>query len=663
ISCLSTIMWIIYSLLVPIVASASVPRDFSNPNTKLLDNIRVYIHEEASPCEDYHQYACGKYATKHSDDPFTEITQMLDHKMNQKLVQVMDELEQGSEAPGFNGSSLEAKVLRFYINCRDAPDTTRKVQRYLRLVPPDVDLSWPQFSAGRPWPKEKFNWMETLARLHRYGLSNVLISAVVTQKLANRREFIVDLGMPIFTGENDHLKGFLESFATLLSLGVQRYSILPLIRKMRKLENSIQKLTDEEDDDEELQFMTLRRLESITGLEWRKYYEIIVDHQVPLNREVQVKNLKYFRALKRVMDAADKELVANYIMTRFIIHLTGDSREDNDPIECMKDVRRSMNLATNFIYQDRFLAPETLRRYSNEMETLFDHLRRRLLKLIDHNHLRLTAQQRRFVSNKAKGITINIGNVPKTPDLRAFADQYYKGLEMPAADKDYNREHLKLLAFKTRKWMEQLNSGAPTVDEYFYTSDSDTLMSSSPFYILRENQIIMPFGLLQEPLFVPDSHNVFKYSLMGFVLAHELTHAIDGEGIFFNTQGNVDLSVTEIVESPRFQEGMECMNRNKTDYINERLADITGLHLAYGAYFNNETGTPFQVSPREFNHMSQEKIFFLNLAQFFCGDADASNFLEHDEDKLRLVHVLSGFPPFDRAFGCRRSSSDKCRLW
>lgn len=432
---------------------------------------------------------------------------------------------------------------------------------------------------------------------------------------------------------------------------------------MRKLENSIQKLTEEEDDDEEYQLMSLRRLESITGLEWRKYYEIIVDHQVSLNREVQVKNPRYFRTLKRVMDAADKELVANYIMTRFIIHLMADSREDNDPIECMKEVRRSMSLATNFIYQDRFLGPETLQRYSKEMETLFDHLRRRLLKLIDHNRLRLTAQQRRTISNKANSITINIGNVPKTPDLRAFADHYFSSLAMPAVIKDYNREHLNLLAFKSRKWVEQLNTRAATRDEYFYTSDSDTLMSSSPFYILRENQIIVPFGMFQEPLFVPESHNVFKYSLMGFVIGHELTHAIDGDGIFFNTQGNMDESALEILESPRFQQGLECMNRNKTEYINERMADITGLHLAHGAYFSNETGSPFQVSPREFNHMSQEKIFFLNLAQFFCGEAIASTILDHDEDKMRLLQVVSGFSPFDRAFGCRRSSSDKCRLW
>ncbi|XP_016930773.2 membrane metallo-endopeptidase-like 1 [Drosophila suzukii] len=656
-------MWIAWLLFVPICAAATARKvsPEASPNTRLMDNILSYMQEDASACDNYFEHACGKYAARHIDDPFTEITQMLDHRVNQKLVQLMAELHQGSQAPGFNESSVEAKVLRFYLNCRDAPQSSRGTEKYLRRAPPDEGLTWPQFShRGTPWPEDQFKWLKTLGHLHRYGLSNVLVDVLVGPNFQNSSEFVLTLSMPSFKGEAHHLPSFVNTLATLRVMGVPSNSVKPLARKIRSLERTVLVLAESQDDDDS-QFLSVDQLRRVTGQDWQGFVELVVGHSITPDFRVQVENLPYLNALKRLMNSTDAQTLVHYIMTRFVLYLLEDTMDSNEPIECIKDMRRSMGLASNLVYKERFLDPPgTLPQYTQQVMEVFEQLRRQFLLQIEENRLGLTGEQNRIIAMKARDIVVNIGNMPRGLDLRSFVSRHYADLVFPSANLDYSREHLKVLEFRTRKKMEQLDHPLPSADEYFYLADPDTAMSSSPYYLVNQNTIIVPHGSLQEPFFVPDSHGVFKYSLLGFVLAHELIHSVDTTGLLFDSHGNFHDVGPEILNSPRFEAGLQCMKRSKTPYLDERIADIAGLELAYSAYFQNTKDGNYS----DFTNIPPQQIFFLNLAQFFCGDGDPNNFVDHDNDQMRLQQMLNGFAPFHRAFGCQsRFQSEKCQLW
>ncbi|XP_016969159.1 membrane metallo-endopeptidase-like 1 isoform X2 [Drosophila rhopaloa] len=659
---LAAMKWIACILFIPICAAFTAQKTESDPNTRLLDNILSYVVGDASACGNYFEYACGKYATRHIDDSFTEIIQMLDHKVNKNLVLLMEELNQRSQSAVLNESSVEAKALQFYITCRDASLNTRSAEHYLRLAPPDKGLTWPQLTPGETaWPKEQFKWIKTLGYLHRYGLTNVIVSVMVTQNFENSSEFLLNLSMPSFEEESQHLNSFMETLATLHVMKVPSKSVVPLARKIRRLEHAIRILAEADDDDDESQFMSVQRLEYRTGLNWQMFIELLVDHRISPNFRVQVRNLHYFTALKVLMETSDAQMVASYIMTRFVLYLLNDSMGDRSPIECIKDMRRGMDQASNLIYKERFLEPATLQQFTKEVIELFDQLRRQFQLHIDKNSLGLTSRQNRMVGTKVQDIVLNIGNIPRGRDHRSFVSQYYKDLEFPSADLDYSREHLKLLEFRTQKQMAKLYQPAPSKDEFFFISDPDTAMSSTPYYMIRQNIIIVPHGLFQEPFFVSDSHDVFKYSLLGFTIAHELIHSVDTTGLLFDSLGNADKTGTEISTSPRFEAGLVCMNRNSTQYLDERVADISGLDLAYSAYLRIAKDRNYT----DFANTSLEQIFFLNLAQFFCGDSHPTNFVDHDEDQIRLQQMLHGFAPFHKAFGCQTRSfyPEKCQLW
>ncbi|XP_039478922.1 neprilysin [Drosophila santomea] len=653
--------WIACLLIASICAATTARNAESQANSWLMSDILSYVADDSSACDNYYQHACGKYAERHIDDPFSEIIQMLDHKLNGNLVQLMDELHQRSQAPAFNKSSVEAKTLRFYQTCREAPQSTRKMQHYLRLTSPGEAITWPQFTPrGKPWPKDHFNWMKALGHLYRYGLTNVLMNVLVIPSVNNTNQFILDLSMPSLEGDSQHLGSFLNTLATLNAMGVPTKSSIPLARKIRRLETNIRVLT-EVDDDDNTEILTLRQWEYQTGYAWQDFIESIVGHSVSNRYLVQTQNVKYFTALKRLMDSTDAEVVANYIMTRFVLYLVGDSMESSEPIECVKDVRRTMNLASDLLYKERFLNPTTLQQYTQEVTQIFDQLRRRFLLQIGENRLGLTREQCRMVATKAQHVVLNIGNMPKGRDHRNFVSRHYEDLVFPLADFDYAREHLNLLEFRTRKQVLQLDQRAPSPEEFFYMAEPDVAMSSSPYYLTRQNVIVVPHGLLQEPFFAADSHDVFKYSLLGFVLAHELMHSVDTTGLNFDSYGNVHEIGPQISSSPRFEEGLECLNRNNTQYLDERIADIAGLDLVYSTYFQSN----LQRSQTDFTTIPPQQIFFLNLAQFFCDDSDSINFVDHDNDQVRLHQMLNGFAPFHQAYGCPAKSNppEKCQLW
>ncbi|XP_037709711.1 membrane metallo-endopeptidase-like 1 [Drosophila subpulchrella] len=640
--------WIIFLWFVSIVSASRLPNGELDSNTRLLNNIFNSQNNQANVCTNYARHACGNYARAHFNDPFPNMDQMLNHKMNKKLIQLMEELDQSSQTPDFNETSVEAKVLRFYRNCREAPPETRKIEHYLKLVPPSERLSWPPLTPpNTSWNKDHFMWMETLAHLHWYGLTNVLINTRISYNWQNSAEalLILDSSFPgIHLGKAQRV---------LRTLRVPSEKIHNLLRKFKRLDTDVQNLSEQYNL--RRQIMSVDRLNSATGYDWQRFIEIIVGTQIQPNFRVEVKNLAYLTGLTRLLDSYDAELVAYYLMSQLAIFLQTDTMGGEDPLYCIQDVRRNMYVASNLLYKERFL--KTLPIYTREVEEVFDEIRYQLLRKIERNRLGLNAEQKKMISRKVQNTVLNIGNMPKGQDHRSFADHHYEGLDIPSTDLDFAREHIKMIKFRTGKEHGPLHLPALNSEDGFHMPNYYAT-SIGPYNHRIANVIILPYAYLQEPIIVPDSHDVFKFSLLGFVLGHELMHAVDSNNIVYDGHGNINEIGFGIGKLPRFEEGLECMHIS-SDKLSERMADIGGLELAHSAYFKStKIRNPIDFT----NELSAEHIFFLNMAQFFCSDGFPEYDAEHDPDMMRLSLVLMGAAPFHQAFGCHRYEPP-CQLW
>ncbi|KRG03092.1 membrane metallo-endopeptidase-like 1 [Drosophila mojavensis] len=650
------------------LASASSQASNANVNagnTELLTQILSYVNVSASPCHDYYSYACGNWAQRHQNDSFMEITGLLDQKVNEKLLMLLAELQK--QQSSLQPDSVQAKVLSFFKTCQLASGSTRLGKHYLALVPPNEKIPWPQFKNGsKAWDSSKFHWMETLARVQRFGLTNALFDSDVLPDLTNSSNYLIHLKTPSFEEENERLGSRIRTKAMLRMLGTSPQQATRLAHEIKALEQKVAALAARQPDenDEADEYLTVQELEAQIGGQWGKYFEILLGRSVPAEFVVYVDCVPYLKALQELIKDMDREVIASYIMLRFVSHLQEESMESNEPIACVQDVRRNMELATNLLYEQRFISPGRLRRHQNNLSELFEVLRKQFLKILQTNNLHLAPQALDLVRTKLLNVTINIGNMPQAVDRSSFVNAFYADLHL-AGNRDYAADHLRLLEFRTRRWFEQLEREF-NISTYFYISDSDTGMSSTPYYMLRQNVIIVPYGILQRPVFYQDSHDIFKVSLLGFMLSHELMHGFVSGGLMYDSRGNYNELGAGIPLEDKYSSAISCLNRNETEYMDEREADIAGIRLAYDAYFDSDS--KFDQSQPSFSTLTLKQLFFLNVAQFFCGDASPDAFEGHDADEMRLRQVLINFAPFAEAYGCRQDNdnmhpANKCRIW
>lgn len=630
-----------------------------DPNVNRLNEILSYTNESVAPCDDYYKYACGNWAKKHEGDKFFEITGMIDDRVNRDLITLMEELQQRSLDP----SSVEAKTLSYYRTCRLAPK--QSLRAFLKLVPPNDQIKWPQFTQGT-WLSQKFHWLETLARLRLYGMNDALISAHVLPHPMNNSKYYLNIEKSSYVNEKETLGGVLKIILLLQTAGVRSSKAKRLAHEIRFLENAVNGIEEDEDEEENVQDLTLQELEHLTGLgnNWRKYLEIYLGRIVPADLVVRVINANYLVNLMELLKNWDRDVIASYIMLHFGRHLTSLTKQNQEPITCIKEVRRNMEHATEMLYEQRFIGGQNLRLHVDTVQQLFDKLRQKFLQMLDENFFQVPAAQLNMLKIKAQHMHLNFGNLPQHLNHTQFLKEFYA--DLPQADEgNYTSSWLQLQQFRMRQLNKQLDGPLTNATNLFYISSHDATSSSTPYYIGRYNTIFVPYGILQPPLLQYGVHDIFKVGLLGFVISHELMHGFVFYNLIFDFKGNFNQLLSEIGEKSNYNSVESCLMRDETDYVEERAADFGAIRLAYEMYF--DANCRFNQSQPNFTNIPLKQLFFLNVAQFFCGNALAL-FENHDPDEIRLRQLAMHFDSFAHSHNCLEGRdamhpAAKCRIW
>ncbi|HEP1381377.1 TPA: hypothetical protein QIT87_003422, partial [Klebsiella aerogenes] len=112
-------------------------------------------------------------------------------------------------------------------------------------------------------------------------------------------------------------------------------------------------------------------------------------------------------------------------------------------------------------------------------------------------------------------------------------------------------------------------------------------------YNRRKNEIILPSAVLQSPLLMSNLGIRYNYGSIGIIIAHEISHALDDEGCYFDENGNLNMLWTQQDEAnfiqkanviADFYSNIEVLPGN---YINglltrgECLADLSDCDIAW----------------------------------------------------------------------------------
>nr|XP_017092287.2 membrane metallo-endopeptidase-like 1 [Drosophila bipectinata] len=635
----------------------------SDVNTRILESIPGYVNTSADPCRDFYQYIGGNKAKRH-ETRYTNKLGEIREKVNQRLVPIFEDLRQRKF---IDELGVEEKVWRFYKSCERTINATGSERAYLKLVAPSKDLDWPQFaSSPSQWRSARFNLMNTLANLRNYAVNDIFFNTMLFSDFYNTNRQLVTIDAPHngkkqapFLSESSLKELLIRLDVSILRATYLAKAICLLEKEIRQLPQGIEVFPT---------IFTVSEMEDDAngGLRWRKFLKTYTQRDIDSDFELQVYNIEYFRGLGPLLKKYDNEVIVSYIMVRFVDFVTnaGYYPTGDNSYDCINVVGYQMQFATKFLYENRYLGEGELQKYTSEIQRIFQAISTKLLRKLEENHFQLTDTQNAALQAKLVTLDLNFNNMPSIISHRLFVQAFYQDLEL-TGDEDYPAAQLKVLKSTAAREISNLNEPTPRGSAFFsINSLQNDYEPATKIDFL--NTLIIESAVLQEPYFAYDSHDIFKVSFLGVMMASDIISEFLPYQIFFDSQGNINDLFNNLDENQHFVEGLECVNKSQPAYPYWNMLSITGTQLAYDTYFDSDS--IFNQKQPEFTSIPLKKLFFQNAAKIFLNGYLPKTAEGEDPEETTLKEIFRNTKGFSEAFQCPQSEDGmnppvKCKFF
>jgi predicted metalloendopeptidase len=201
------------------------------------------------------------------------------------------------------------------------------------------------------------------------------------------------------------------------------------------------------------------------------------------------------------------------------------------------------------------------------------------------------------------------------------------------------------------------------------------------YYHPTLNEIVLPAGILQPPLFDAEADDAVNFGAIGMVVAHEVTHGFDDQGRRYDDHGHLRDWWTADDEA-RFKALADRLVTQFGDYtvldgvhingrltLGENIADLGGLRLAERALARVTDG----AGP--IDGLTPAQRFFLANAALWRANVSPelqrtlAGIDPHSPRHLRVVGPVSNLDAFRDAFGLAddapimRPPEDRIEIW
>lgn len=249
----------------------------------------------------------------------------------------------------------------------------------------------------------------------------------------------------------------------------------------------------------------------------------------------------------------------------------------------------------------------------------------------------------------------------------------YEGLAL--APNDYAGNVLRLVKFRHDREMAAI--GKPREDWQWPQPPH----AVNAYYDPSRNQLVVPAGFLQPPLFDASADPALNYGGVGALLAHELFHGFDLIGSQYDEHGKL-ASWWDTADANAFAVRFKPLEAQYDRYtalgpvkvsgrltLAENIADLAGLETAWSAFAATNPG-----ATKVDGHAPSQR-FFLAWAQAWrrnYTDEELTALLRtdvHAPAKFRVDGPLANFAPFATQFACKagagmlRKDAERVAVW
>ena len=418
--------------------------------------------------------------------------------------------------------------------------------------------------------------------------------------------------------------------------------------------------------------MSVYELEKLTpSIRWSTLFKIMNIK----TGQVIVQTPNFYQNLNALKENKDLEIWKNKLKSRIILNkTTALPFAFRDALAELRSVfggvktytPRSEELLDEF--NGELLGKLYVKEYFNEkskikVEAMCANIKEAFKKRLENNKW-LTTETKNKALQKLNSLTFKIG-YPKKINT-------YEGLEVQPNLFFENTSNMNAYSFildvntidkkaDVNKWAEVLTQNV------------------NAFYAPSDNAVVVPAGIIQEPIFNANDNEAKLYGSIGYIIAHELTHGFDNSGRKYNDKGNLEdwwtdkdeTSFNERCEGIKIQyakyEVLDSLYINGEQTLSENIADLGGLSIAYDAYKLTTTGKE--------NSKDFDKQFFISFAEVWrekLTEQELQNMIRNDShapSQLRVNGVLTNFTPFYDLFNLDKSDKlykeekDRISIW
>ncbi|KAI7892360.1 uncharacterized protein EV154DRAFT_191873 [Mucor mucedo] len=290
------------------------------------------------------------------------------------------------------------------------------------------------------------------------------------------------------------------------------------------------------------------------------------------------------------------------------------------------------------------------------------------------------------IIEKIEKLILKVAIRSKTPDWRdpSSLELLYDNVTLDDSDGYFYNSIFMTIQENTKNFKSLLKKQYR--GDYVKTDYAPSLANAFNHYYSNSLEILI--GILRKPFYSIDYPEYLNYGAIGYIIGHELVHALDNTGKNFNATGYLEDWFTES-STKAYDEKAQCFveqyknftltGLNNTEYpldgdvqLGENIADSGGLNIAFRAYQNHVLKQgPDQLLPG-LEHLTPEQMFFIGHGRSFCEITALSDAKETAEDVhspwyYRVIGGLQNNPNFAKTFNCPVGSpmnpAKKCSLW
>jgi endothelin-converting enzyme/putative endopeptidase len=251
----------------------------------------------------------------------------------------------------------------------------------------------------------------------------------------------------------------------------------------------------------------------------------------------------------------------------------------------------------------------------------------------------------------------------------------YNGLDIHRDDHFGNR--LRAAAFEESRQLARIGQPVDRRDWILSAQDVES------FYDPQLNEMNLPAGILQPPLFDARIDAAPGWGNTGMTIGHELIHGFDDSGRGFDAAGNLR-DWWQPGDAEEFEQRAQCLVEQFDGYqaiddvpvngqltLGENIADLGGTILAYAGWKAATEGLQLESS----EGLTPEQRFFVGFAQWACANETDERARTRAATSIyaprrhRVNGVVVNMPEFARAFQCKSSQAmvkgpdEVCRIW